>query len=161
MKEKVFVVGAGEYQLPLIKIVKEMDLEVITSDRNPNAIGFKYADKSFALDIKDREANLKIARDENMNAILTTASEFAVRTVAFIGEKLNLNTNSFYSSKLVTNKYLMREVLAKNKIPIPKYEKITSTDEAIGFGNNFNFPIVIKAVDNARNRVVSIVKSKN
>ena len=63
MKKKVFIVGAGEYQLPLIKIAKALDLDVISSDRNSNAIGFKFADKSFTIDIKDREASLKIGKE--------------------------------------------------------------------------------------------------
>lgn len=161
MRKAVFIIGAGEFQLPLIKIAKEMDLKVISSDRNPEAIGFKYADKSYAVDIKNKQENLKIAKKEKVEAVLTTASEFAVRTVAYIGEKLKLNTNSYQSSRLVTNKYLMREILAKNKIPIPKYEKISTESDVISFSKDFNFPIVIKAVDNAGNRGVSIVKSKN
>ena len=58
MKRTVFIVGAGEYQVPLIEIAKRIGLNVITSDRNPEALGFKLADKSFAVDIKDREENL-------------------------------------------------------------------------------------------------------
>ena len=161
MKNTIFVVGAGEYQTPLIKIAKEMNLRVITSDRNPNAIGFKFADKRYVVDIKNKEENLKIAKEENIRAILTSGSEFAVETVAYIGTHLNLNTISYESSKLVTNKYLMREKMAKNKIPIPHYEKISTEKEAITFAKEFNFPIVIKAVDNAGNRGVSIVKSKD
>ncbi len=160
MKKTVFVIGSGEYQLPLIKIAKEMDLRVIASDRNPKAIGFEYADKSYAIDIKDKEANLNVAREEKVDAVVTTSSEFAVRTVAYVGEKLNLKTNSYQSSKLVTNKYLMREALAKDKILMPQYEKISTEKEAISFSKNHNFPIVIKAVDNAGNRGVTIVKSQ-
>ena len=54
----------------------------------------------------------------------------------------------------------MRENLDKNKIPIPKYEKITTEEEVIKFAKNFNYPIVIKAVDNAGNRGISIVKNQ-
>lgn len=160
MIKRVFIIGAGEYQLPLIKIAKEMNFYVISSDRNPRAPGFKLADEIFPIDIKDKDANLKIANDNNIDAVLTTSSEFAVRTVAYIGEKLGLKSNSYNCSKKVTNKYLMREALSKNKIPIPNYEKITSADEAISFSKDFNFPTVIKAVDNAGNRGVAIVKSK-
>ncbi|MFX0011698.1 MAG: ATP-grasp domain-containing protein, partial [Candidatus Hermodarchaeota archaeon] len=160
MKKTVYIIGAGEYQLPLIKIAKDMGLNVITSDRNPNAIGFKFADKSYAIDIKDKEANLNVAKKNNIDAIVTTSSEFAVRTVAYIGEKLNLKTNSYQSSKLVTDKYLMREALAKNKILMPYFEKISTEKEAISFSKKNNFPIVIKAVDNAGNRGVTIVKSQ-
>lgn len=160
MKKTIFVVGAGEYQTPLIKIAKKMNLRVITSDRNPNAIGFKFADKRYVVDIKKKKENLRIAKKENISAVLTSGSEFAVRTVGYIGTHLNLNTISYENSKLVTNKFLMREKMAKNKIPIPHYEKITTEKEAIFFAREFNFPIVVKAVDNAGNRGVSIVKSK-
>ncbi len=160
MKKTIFVVGAGEYQTPLIKIAKEMNLRVITSDRNPNAVGFKFADKSYVVDITKKEENLKIAKKESIMAVLTSGSEFAVRTVAYIGMHLNLNTISYECSKLVTNKYFMREKMAKNKIPIPQYEKVSTEKEAAIFAKEFNFPIVIKAVDNAGNRGVSIVKSK-
>ena len=42
--KKIMILGASILQLPAIQKAKEMGLEVIAVDMNPNAIGFGEAD---------------------------------------------------------------------------------------------------------------------
>jgi len=54
----IIILGAGIMQIPVIKTAKQMGLNVIAVDKNPDAPGFKYADVKLPYTIKWRTASL-------------------------------------------------------------------------------------------------------
>ena len=49
MNKRIMILGASILQLPAIKKAKELGLNVIVVDMNPNAIGFKEDDEIMEL----------------------------------------------------------------------------------------------------------------
>ena len=43
--KKILIIGAGFLQSFVIRKAKEMGYETLTVDADPNAVGFRYADK--------------------------------------------------------------------------------------------------------------------
>lgn len=161
MNKTVMFIGAGEYQLPGIKMAKGMGLRVVAVDKNPQAPGFKFADIPVTLDIRDVNGCIKIASQNNIDGVLTIASDIAVPTVAAVGNTLRLPTISTKAAKISTNKILMREIFAKNGLPSPKFESATSLSESIEACNKIGFPVVIKPSDNAGSRGVSMIENSD
>ena len=76
--KKLMILGAGIYQVPLIKKAKEMGLfTVVTSIPGPYP-GFQYADEALYLNTTDAEGILAAAEERQIDGILTTQEIFLV-----------------------------------------------------------------------------------
>src|SRR5882757_9968166 len=87
---KVLVVAGGEWQVPLVRKVKELGFTALCSSLYPDSPAFKFADGTFIADVRDRQANLAYAREQKVDAVLSDQSDMAVPTVAYICEQLGL-----------------------------------------------------------------------
>ena len=103
------------------KTAKQLGYYTIVADMNPNAEGFEFADKKYVVSTIDTEALLKVAELEKPDGIVTAATDMPMRSIAYIGEKLNLNTISYDTAIKATDKFKMREALNKENVVIPKY----------------------------------------
>ena len=154
-------VGAGDYQKKGIEKAKEMGLLVIATDGNPDAPGLKIADFAYAVDVKNFEKNLEIARKNTIDGILTIASEVSVRTVAYICQELKLPGITVEVADRCTDKELMRKVFREANIPVPVSYPVFNLQELIQKAEEIGFPIVIKPADSAGSRGVKRVENIN
>ena len=115
------ILGAGVLQRPGIRKAKEMGLEVIAVDMNPNAIGFSDADISLVISTIDIPAVLKAAREYQIDGIMTLASDMPMRTVARVAQELGLPSISEDAAFKATDKQAMRQALAAHGVPIPVF----------------------------------------
>ena len=67
--KKLLILGAGIYQVPLIKKAQEMGIYTIVTSIPGNYPGFAIADKVYYENTTDYEAILKIARDEKIECL--------------------------------------------------------------------------------------------
>jgi carbamoyl-phosphate synthase large subunit len=155
-QKKIMILGAGQMQVPIIKKCNELNLCTIAVDFDNKAPGFKYSDLRIFLSTHDKEGVLKEAKKLNIDGVLTT-SDFPVRTVAYLSEKLNLNGLSQRSALISTDKYLLREILKEKKLNYPKYVKVIGINDLskIDF-----FPAIIKPIDSSASRGVKKVNTK-
>jgi len=155
-QKRIMILGAGQIQVPIIKKCKELNLYTIAVDYNNCAPGFEYTDLNIILSTHDKEGVLKEAKKLNIDGILTT-SDFPVRTVAYVSEKLDLNGLSQKAALISTNKYLLREILKEKKLNYPKYVKVKDITDLseVDF-----FPAIIKPIDSSASRGVKKVNVK-
>jgi biotin carboxylase len=156
------VIGAGEFQLPLIERAIERGYKVIGIDGNDNAIGFNICNESYVIDIKNSESIIRLLKKRNkkIDAVLTLAAEIAVVTVSKIAKEFNLIAPSVNSSNICTNKYLMRKCFKKNKIPSPNFDLILEYSQINKIITKYKYPFVLKPIDNAGSRGVVIVENE-
>ena len=158
MGKKLLVLGAGLLQIPTIRCAKKMGLDVLVADMNPDAIGFKESGiKKFVVSTTDTAGILDVARRENIDGILTAASDVPMPTVAAVCEELGLHGVSRKCALQCTNKAEMREALEIAGVPIPKFAVVRSAEDAINVGKYFEGKVVVKASDNSGNRGISMV----
>lgn len=155
--KKIIILGASELQVPAIKKAKEMGLYVISVDFDEKAVGFQYCDKKYIISTLDKEAVLKIARDEQISGIMTLASDLPMRTVAYVSNKLDLPGISEETSEIVTNKYKMRNIFAENNIQTIQYKLITNFSEFKEFKKKVNRDMVLKPISSSGSRGISYV----
>ena len=157
--KKLLVIGAGKYQLPGIIKAKEMGLEVIVTDYDSNAIGFKHCDHFYVIDVKDKEENLIIAKKHSINGVVSFESEVTVRTVAYIAEKLNLPGIDLETALNATSKLRMRKLFKKFNAPSVDFFEITSLGSLYNAADALGFPFVLKPADSSGSRGVKIIDS--
>jgi len=138
-----------------------MGFYVVVIDGAADAVGFEHADKYFVADIKNAEICIKLIRDFDPVAVFALSAEIAVVTVATICNYFGLPGISPEAALNSTNKRRMRECFARENLPSPEFTTIHTTGELNRKADIIGFPQVIKPVDSAGSRGVSIVKSKD
>ncbi len=157
--KKVLIVGAGVGQVPFLEICRAKGYEVITVSIPGDYPGFKFADKIYYVDIRDKEAVLKIARDEKIDAVLTDQNDVGVVTVAYVAEKLGLRGIGYQTALKFTDKYLMRQAAKEAGVGVPEFNHVSSLDEAVAVAESMGYPLMIKPVDSSGSRGVRRINS--
>ena len=147
---KIFILGGSSLQLDLILEAKKMFFYTIVLDMNQYCIGAKWCDEFLKIDIADKELVLQKAQEYKIDVILTSATELGNITACYVGEKLQLNTNSYQTALNTTNKILMKKIFIKNNIQTAKHITITKDDEFVWD----TFPCVVKPSDSSAGRGV-------
>ncbi len=152
--KKILILGAGDFQVPIIEEAREMGLYTIVVSPKGNYPGFKIADKKYYLDVRDKDKILEIAKINNIDGVTTDQTDLPVRTAAYIAEKLDLYGIGFEIANLFSNKFLMREKCRDIGVPVFDYRLVNSLKSAKLYCHQIGFPLVIKPVDNQGSRGV-------
>lgn len=160
--KKILIIGAGFLQDFVICKAKAMGYETLAIDGNPDAIGFQHADKHEVIDIVDEKACLAYAQKENIDGVLTAATDYGVLTAAYIAEKMNLSGLDYEVAKLIKNKYKVRKRLFEAKVDDTEqaYEVNESTDIE-SLCKKVSFPVMVKPCDGSGSRGASRVDEKS
>ncbi len=150
MKEKLIIIGANEYQYPLVKTANEIGFETHVFAWEEGAIAKEIASVFYPISITKKEEILTKVKDLNAKGVCTIGTDLAVPTVNFIANNLGLVGNSAASVLKSTNKFYMRNALKKNGIPIPWFRKVKSFTEIEI--DTIPLPAIIKPSDRSGSR---------
>lgn len=154
--QKILVIGAGPYQVPLIRRIIELGYEAYCVDRNPEAEGFQYATGYRVINVLDQVSCLAYANELKISAILTYGATLTLPTVAYIGKKLGLPAIPIETAELSRNKYKIKERLAQAGCNVKgKTFLLDGTDKD---KQECIYPCVIKPCDGSGSKGVSIVE---
>lgn len=160
MKKKIMILGASILQLPAIVKAKEMGLQVIAVDMDPNAIGFcEEGIIKEVISTIDISAVLECARKHDINAIMTLASDMPMRTVAAVAKDLHLVGIDESTALKATNKAVMRQCLYENDVPVPKFFKVSNEAQYMNAVSQFEGAFIVKPADNSGSRGVYLVEN--
>jgi len=159
--KKILVMGAGIYQVPLIKKIKAMGHSAIVVSPLGNYPGIGIADEIIDLDTKDRRNVLKMAKKIGISAVLTTGTDVAVPTIGYLIDELGLNGTQFKPAQWSMDKSLMKQRFVKCGVNTAIFASVDNFEdlktEAIAIG----YPVMIKAIDSSGSRGVTQVLSES
>ena len=153
------ILGAGVYQVDLIKKSKELGHETIVVSPGDYP-GMKYADKVLDVNILDHEAVYEAARAENVDGIISDQTDMAVYSIAYACEKLGLPGNGTEIASLFIDKHLMRIRCQELGLPTIPSEQVSSLEEAREVLKRIGLPAIIKPVDSGGSRGISRINSE-
>jgi biotin carboxylase len=150
--KSILILGAGIMQVPGIRIAKRKGWRVIVADGNPVALARDMADQFEAVDLKDKEALLAVARGcaarGGLDGVFTAGTDFS-SSVAWVAERMKLPGIPFETAMRATDKCLMRQAFEKAGVPGPRFACWTGqSDPRTLLGRGLDFPLVVKPVDN-------------
>ena len=131
--DKIMIIGAGEFQLPLVQRASERFEVVLVAP----AIGEEFAPyykKSLLIDVREKEKILDFARQEQIVGVITDQTDIPVRTVAYIAEQMGL--------------------------PVLPNKTVFSVEEAAEFYRSLGGSVIIKPLDTQGSRGVQAVHSE-
>lgn len=158
--KKIIILGAGIYQVPLIKAAKQRGLYTIVVSIPGNYPGFAYADKACMINTTDKDAVLSMAQKEQVCAIATTGTDVAVSTIGYVCEKMGLPGLSYEASTIVTDKARMKEAFARHGVTSAAFEVVHSREEALAAFGRIGAPAILKIVDKSGSRGITRVDTE-
>jgi biotin carboxylase len=158
--KKILMIGAGFLQDFVIQKAKSMGYYVLALDANPNAVGFKHADKFSVIDILDKESCLKYAQKEQIDGVLTVATDYGVITTSYISKVMGLPGLNYETAKLIKNKFKVREILSLNNVDdnLECFEVSVKTDIS-KLSKKIKYPIMVKPCDGSGSKGASRVNN--
>lgn len=146
--KKMLVLGGSHAEIPLINAAKKQGYFVITTGNQVDGIGHKYADRYIPCDFSDKDAILKLAKSEAVDAICSGCNDFAYLSTAYACDKLSIpGHDSFETAKLIHHKDSFRNLTKRLGIRTPKVFTCKSEKEIVNACNEIGFPVIVKPID--------------
>jgi carbamoylphosphate synthase large subunit len=152
MGKKIAIVGAGDFQLPLVKEAAKENTVVLIAPVIGEA--FKpYISKECLIDVRDKEAALAFCQEEHIDGIITDQTDISVRTVAYVAEAMGLPGIGYEKGILFTDKAEMRKAMEAAGIPCMPNRTVDSVEDAVAFFREYGEkPVIIKPLDSQGSR---------
>jgi biotin carboxylase len=157
-QKRILFLGGAYAQIPIIKEAKVRGWYIITCDYLPDNPGHQLADEYHNVSTTDTEKILALAKKLKPDFVVAYASDPAAPVAAFVSEKLGLPGNSYESVKLLSEKDLFRDFLAKNGFNTPKIVSIADKNIDIEKIKQLQFPLIVKPTDSSGSKGVSKIE---
>lgn len=154
------LLGGLRYLLPVIEEAHKLGVHVITADYLPDNIAHKYSDEYCNVSIIDKEAVLKVARELQIDGILSHAVDPGVVSAAYVAEKMGLPFQCSYKAAcILQDKSLFRQFLTENGFNCPHAKGYNNATDALKDVDYFTWPVIVKPVDSAGSKGVTKVEN--
>ncbi len=142
-QKKILILGASFSYLGCIKAAKEMGCKVLVADRDPDALGLRFADIPLHADITDVEKCVQLASQHSIDGVVAV-NDFGVLTAARISEYLRIPGLPPEVARIATNKYLMRKVWDEQGVPSVPYKRVLNYTEYREAIEQLACPLILK-----------------
>ena len=160
-QKRLMLLGGIRYLLPVIKAAHEQGYYVITADYLPDNIAHKYSDEYVNVSIIDKEAVLRVAREKQIDGIMSFGVDPGVVAASYVQNQMGLPSfGPFESVEILQNKDKFRMFLSKNGFNVPQAKGFDSVEAALQESYWFPWPVIVKPTDAAGSKGVTRVDKK-
>lgn len=152
--KKVLLLGGNYFQMTATLAAKELGCHVISVDYLPDNPAHKYADEYYNVSTIDKEAVLQLAREKQIDGIVSYASDIAAPTAAYVAEQMGLPTNPYESVMILTHKDLFRKFMREHGLRMPAGETFTDKEAAFAYFQTLKKPVMVKPIDSSGSKGV-------
>ena len=150
MKKNLVIIGANDFQNPLILRAKELGYVTHVFAWQSGDVGESSADYFYPISIIEHERILEICRVIEPVGVVSIASDLAAITVNYVAEALGLVGNGMESTMRSTNKHLMRRAFEKAGLPSCRSILV---DEGFDLDRlDIQYPVIVKPTDRSGSR---------
>ena len=155
--DKLMILGASVYQVPLIRTAKRMGLCALVASIPGHYPGFSDADKVYYLNTTDKTAILDACIGEKAKGICTSGTDVAVATIGYVNKKMGLAGISEEAAEKACDKYAMKVAFKEGGVSASKFIRVDSPEEAYRAAREIGYPVVVKCVDSSGSRGINVV----
>ena len=139
-------------QKPAVETAKKLGWHVTVADGNPSALCGSLADRFENIDLKDLPALSALCRqmkqNDGLDAVFTAGTDFS-SAVAYLAEQNGLPGHTYEAACNATDKIRMRKCFEAASVGSPKFMEVGAENGNIhNLTIPFDFPVVVKPVDN-------------
>lgn len=151
--KKILFIGAGFLQDFVIQKAASLGYRTLAVDADPNAVGFRHADQYEVINIIDEQACLEYARQENIDGVLTAATDYGVLTASYVAKNMGLPGLNYETAKLIKNKYEVRKSLYNYRVDdTSQFYQVDSAADFEVIDRELTYPVMVKPCDGSGSR---------
>lgn len=165
-RKKILIIGAGDFQLPLVQQAAKTCQVLLAAPVISEAFD-PYISDRLIVDVRDESAILAFAREHKIDGVITDQTDIAVRSVAYVAEKMGLPGIGYETGLLFTDKSRMRKRLSELGLPLLANRTVSSVEDAIAFYRELggakspaSVRVIIKPLDTQGSRGVQVCASE-
>lgn len=156
--KKILILGAGIYQVPLIKKAKEMGLYTVVTSIPGNYPGFALADKVVYENTIDLEAVLKLAKEEQVSGVVTAGTDVCVPTQGYLCDQLGLKGPTLEAAEKAQSKLLMKQAFREYGVNTAEFEYVDIKNaNPVDVCEKIGYPVIFKSIDASGSRGITKV----
>jgi biotin carboxylase len=155
---RMLFLPGGVWQVPVIRLARQMGFYVICVDGTPDPPGFAAADEGICVSLQDIPALVEIGRVRQVQAVVTEQTDFAVPIAARIAAELGLPGLPLEVAQAATNKGLMRQRVAQGGLRQPRFRICRNTADVLAAVQEIGLPLFHKPVDGQSSRGVGVLE---
>jgi biotin carboxylase len=159
MKKRIMILGAGVYQVPLIKKAGEMGFETVVVSHKGKYPGIPLADIFLDIDTTCTDRIVLAAEKLGISGIVTTGTDVCMPALGKVVDALGLPGTGYESACRSANKVLMKQALMEHGVPSAPFQMFTDFEEAQKFANSLGYPVMVKATDSSGSRGITKVNA--
>ena len=161
-QKKLMLLGGIRYLLPVIKAAHEQGYYVITADYLPDNIAHRYSDEYVNVSIIDKEAVLKVAREKEIDGIMSFGVDPGVIAASYVQNQMGLPSfGPFESVEILQHKDKFRSFLTEHGFNVPWAYGFSSESETWEAREKFFYPLIVKPTDSAGSKGCTRVDSED
>ena len=154
MVGKIVVIGANDFQNPLILKAKALGYETHVFAWRDGAVGEQTADVFYPISIVEIDRILEKCRQIRPDAVCSIGSDLAEITVNRVSNALGLPANPPPTAFLATNKNAMRQAFVKAGLPVPAFIAVRQGDD-LSAVRRMRLPVIVKPTDRSGSRCIT------
>lgn len=158
-QSKILILPAIMDHIGVVLLAKEKGFEVITCDNVPDNPAHRFADKSYNINILDYEQLIDMAKKEQIDCVWGYSTDIGALAAAKVSAALGLGGNPFFAVDTMSDKAKFRLFLKTNGFNCPAFINGKKLED-FSFGK-LAFPLVIKPVDRASSRGVTVIAEES
>lgn len=157
---KIMLLGSGELGKEVAIEAQRLGIEVIAVDKYEDAPAHLVANRSYAIDMQDKEAVLALIEQERPTYILPEVEAISIAAL-FEAEKRGFHVipNAEAVNKTMNRKNIRVFAAEELGLKTSGYEFVTTLDGLKAAGDRIGFPCVIKPVMSSSGHGQSIAKT--
>lgn len=152
--KKIVIIGANDFQNPLILKAKEMGFETHVFAWKDGSVGERTADFFYPISIVERDRILKECEKIRPDAVASIGSDLAMLTVNEVAGKLGLPCNSMECTRVSTNKHAMRMAFKAAGVPVPGFKGVDA-ETGVEEVKDLKLPVIVKPTDRSGSRGIT------
>ncbi len=156
-RKVLWVIGGGSLQIPVITEAKKLGLVTFVTDGSANCLAKDDADYFCVADIFDIAANVNLLfrlrerNDIEIVGVLAAGIDANV-TAAVIARVAGLPGVDPQVAYITHHKPSFRKFLTEHKLPCPKWQEVSTFEDAKKASKRIGAPFIIKNIDNSASR---------
>lgn len=159
---KIMLLGSGELGKEVAIEAQRLGIEVVAVDKYENAPAHLVANRSYAINMQDKEAVLALIEKEKPTYILPEVEAISIDAL-FEAEKRGFHVipNAEAVNKTMNRKNIRKFAAEDLGLKTSKYEFVTTLEGLKSAGERLGFPCVIKPVMSSSGHGQSIARTPN
>ena len=157
---KIMLLGSGELGKEVAIEAQRLGIEVIAVDKYENAPAHLVSNRSYAIDMQDKDAVVALIEKEKPTYILPEVEAISIEALFEVEAKgFHVIPNAEAVNKTMNRKNIRLFASEELKVKTSGYKFVKTLDELKEAGEEIGFPCVIKPVMSSSGHGQSIAKS--